>query len=80
MPEVPVVLPRWGQTMEDATVVEWLRAPGDVVARDEPIVVVETDKVDAEVTAPEAGVLGEPLARPDDRVAVGTTLAVITTG
>ena len=79
MSEIPVVLPKWGQSMEEATIVEWLKKTGDRVDRDEPICVVETDKVDAEVTAPEAGVLRELRARPQERVAVGATLATIET-
>jgi pyruvate/2-oxoglutarate dehydrogenase complex dihydrolipoamide acyltransferase (E2) component len=79
MPEIPVVLPQWGQSMEDATLVEWLVDEGGRVEREQAIAVVETDKVDAEVTAPEAGTLRR-LVEPDQQVAVGTTIATITTG
>ena len=58
MSETPVVLPKWGLTMLDATLVEWLKQEGERVEVDDPICLVETDKVDAEVTAPVAGVLG----------------------
>ncbi len=75
--EIPVVLPKWGQSMEEATIVEWLKKAGDRVARDEPICVVETDKVDAEVLAPAAGTLTATKADPRDTVAVGTTIATI---
>ena len=61
MSETPVVLPKWGLTMLDATLVEWLKQEGERVEVDDPICLVETDKVDAEVTAPVAGVLGPPL-------------------
>ena len=63
--------------MEDATIVEWLKREGDRVERDEPICVIETDKVDAEVVAPESGVLGRPLFEPHDRVDVGTTIVTV---
>ncbi len=56
---------------------EWLKRDGDRVERDEPICVVETDKVDAEVTAPEAGTLRRLLAEPQQRLAVGAPLATI---
>jgi 2-oxoglutarate dehydrogenase E2 component (dihydrolipoamide succinyltransferase) len=80
VPEIPVVLPQWGATMHDATIVEWLKGEGERVEREEPICVVETDKVDAEVTAPEAGVLTRHLAHEDDKVAVGAQIATIATG
>lgn len=76
---ITVELPRWGATMQDATIVEWLKQPGDAVALDESICVVETDKVDAEVPAPVAGVLGEPLVAKGDQVEVGSPLTTIVT-
>lgn len=79
MADVAVVLPQWGQEMEDARMLEWLREPGARVAIDDPICLVETDKVNAEVVAPASGVLGEPLVGPDEVVAVGTTLTTIAT-
>jgi 2-oxoglutarate dehydrogenase E2 component (dihydrolipoamide succinyltransferase) len=79
MAEVAVVLPQWGQEMEDARMLEWLVEPGARVALDDPICLVETDKVNAEVVAPASGVLGEPLVGADEVVAVGTTLTTIET-
>ena len=76
---ITVELPRWGATMQDATIVEWLKQPGDRIAVDESICVVETDKVDAEVPAPAAGVLGEPLVGKGDQVEVGSPLTTIIT-
>jgi pyruvate/2-oxoglutarate dehydrogenase complex dihydrolipoamide acyltransferase (E2) component len=78
MDDVAVTLPRLGDSMEEAILIEWLRAEGDTVAADEPICVIETDKVDAEVVAPIAGVLGAPLVAPRETVAVGGELARIT--
>jgi 2-oxoglutarate dehydrogenase E2 component (dihydrolipoamide succinyltransferase) len=63
--------------MEEATIVQWLKQAGDRVDRDEPICVVETDKVDAEVLAPAAGTLVTTSAEPRDTVAVGSTIATI---
>ncbi|MDX6540652.1 MAG: hypothetical protein QOI71_2262 [Gaiellales bacterium] len=77
MSETPVVLPKWGLTMLDATLVEWLKQEGERVEVDDAICLVETDKVDAEVTAPVAGVLGRQLVRKHDVVTVGTTLTTI---
>jgi pyruvate/2-oxoglutarate dehydrogenase complex dihydrolipoamide acyltransferase (E2) component len=78
--ETPVVLPKWGLTMLDVTLVEWLKQEGERVDVDEPICLVETDKVDAEVTAPVAGVLGRLLVHKDDVVQVGATLTTIREG
>ena len=75
--ETPVVLPKWGLTMLDATLVEWLKQEGERVEVDDAICLVETDKVDAEVTAPVAGVLGPQLVHKDDVVTVGATLTTI---
>jgi pyruvate/2-oxoglutarate dehydrogenase complex dihydrolipoamide acyltransferase (E2) component len=75
--DVPVLLPRLGASMEEAILVEWLHAEGDAVAVDEPICVIETDKVDAEVVAPVAGVLGPLLAEPRTMIAVGSELTRI---
>jgi pyruvate/2-oxoglutarate dehydrogenase complex dihydrolipoamide acyltransferase (E2) component len=80
MPDVPVLLPRLGSSMEEAIFVEWLHAEGDRVKADEPICVIETDKVDAEVVAPASGVLGALLATPRQTIVVGAELARIRTG
>ena len=80
MAEVPVVLPQWGTTMEEATIVEWVVAEGDAVAAEQVLLVIETDKVNAEITAPEAGVVGPLLVAPEDVVVVGQRLTTIATG
>jgi pyruvate/2-oxoglutarate dehydrogenase complex dihydrolipoamide acyltransferase (E2) component len=77
VPELTVVLPKWGMTMQDATVVEWLVAEGDRVEADQPICVIETDKVNAEVVAPQAGVVGPLLVQPEDVVEVGAAMTTI---
>jgi pyruvate dehydrogenase E2 component (dihydrolipoamide acetyltransferase) len=79
MSDVSVVLPRFGASMEEAIFVEWLHAEGDRVELDEPICVIETDKVDAEVVAPAAGILGSLRAAPRETIAVGAELALIRT-
>lgn len=76
MPE-PVVLPKWGMNMVEATVVEWLKAVGERVEAGEALVNVETDKVEATVEAPVSGVLTEIVARADQDVPVGATLGFI---
>jgi len=72
-----VELPKWGMTMQDGTVSEWLKKPGDRVEEDEPIAVIETEKVATELEAPETGVLKEILVGEGETVEVGTVLARI---
>ena len=57
----PVTMPVLGLTMEEGTVAEWLKAEGDAVAKDEPLLMVEMDKGTVEVPSPAAGVLRSPL-------------------
>jgi 2-oxoglutarate dehydrogenase E1 component len=75
---VQITLPAMGESVTEGTVVEWRKQVGDEVAADETVVEVSTDKVDAEVPAPAAGVLTEILVEPDQTVATGTVLGVIT--
>lgn len=65
-----VIMPTLGLTMEEGTITEWLKQEGDLVAKDEPLFVVETDKAAMEVPAPASGVLSRIIA------AVGATVAV----
>jgi len=75
-----VNVPTLGESITEATVGQWLKSPGDVVAQDEPIVSLETDKVAVEVNAPVAGTLAEQLAKEGDTVAVGALIARIGEG
>jgi 2-oxoglutarate dehydrogenase E2 component (dihydrolipoamide succinyltransferase) len=63
--------------MVEATVVAWHKSPGDRVEAGEPIVQVETDKVDLEVEAPASGVLSRVLVGEDEDADVGATLGLI---
>lgn len=83
MPEsenVPVVLPSLGESVTEATIVEWLKKPGDPVALDEEICEITSDKADLEVPSPEAGVITEIVAKPGDTVEVGGLLARLAVG
>lgn len=75
MTALTLTLPRLGETMEEATVVGWLVAPGVAFRRGQPIVELETDKTVVEYPALGDGVLDEILARSGDRIAVGAPLA-----
>ena len=75
-----VTLPALGESVTEGTVTRWLKAVGDEVAVDEPLLEVSTDKVDTEIPSPVAGVLQEILAEEDETVEVGAALAVIGDG
>jgi len=72
-----VVLPELGESVTEGTVTRWLKAVGDDVAVDEPLLEISTDKVDTEIPSPVAGKLLEILVAEDETVAVGTELAKV---
>ena len=76
---IHVVMPQMGESIAEGTIVKWLKAAGDTVARDEPLFEITTDKVDAEVPAPAAGTLSDILVKEGETVDVGTTVATIAT-
>ena len=75
-----VQMPALGESVTEGTVTRWLKAEGDTVAVDEPLLEVSTDKVDTEIPSPVAGTLLEVTAHTDDVVEVGGTLAIIGSG
>ena len=77
---VDLTLPALGESVLEGTVLEWHKAVGDAVERDEVLVEVSTDKVDAEVTAPASGTLAEILVNADETVAVGAVLGRMAAG
>lgn len=74
---VTVEMPALGESVTEGTVTRWLKAEGDTVEVDEPLLEVSTDKVDTEIPSPAAGVLKRIIAGEDDTVEVGGELAVI---
>ena len=74
---VEVVMPQMGESITEGTVSKWLKHVGDTIEKDEPILEISTDKVDAEVPSPGAGTLLEIRHQEGDTVEVGTVLAVI---
>jgi pyruvate/2-oxoglutarate dehydrogenase complex dihydrolipoamide acyltransferase (E2) component len=77
---IEVRLPQWGMGLTEGTVLEWVKAVGDEVAEDEPLVEVETAKATEFVRAPAAGVLAEIVAQPGTVVPAADLLAVIEAG
>jgi pyruvate dehydrogenase E2 component (dihydrolipoyllysine-residue acetyltransferase) len=74
---VSVELPRMGESVTEGTIVRWLKAEGDWVEADEPLVEISTDKIDTELPAPSAGVLQKIVAKEEQTVEVGAEIAVI---
>src|SRR5574339_466500 len=72
-----VVMPQMGESIAEGTIVRWIKKVGDAVERDEPLFEISTDKVDAEIPSPAAGVLSEIRAREGETVPVNTVVAVI---
>ena len=77
MSEIQVLLPKMGESVAEATITTWLKAVGDAIEEDEPIVEIATDKVDSEVPSPSSGILKEILFQEGDVVEVGASFAVI---
>jgi 2-oxoisovalerate dehydrogenase E2 component (dihydrolipoyl transacylase) len=74
---VNVVMPRMGESVVEGTIVAWLKKPGDPVREDEPLVEVETEKINVEIPSPASGVLLKVLAGEGDTIPVDETIAVI---
>ena len=70
-------MPQLGESVTEGTVTRWLKAVGDVVTADEPLLEVSTDKVDTEIPSPVSGILTEIVAGEDAVVLVGGALAII---
>ena len=79
MARIDVIMPQMGESIAEGTLSKWLKKVGDPVKRDEPIFEISTDKVDAEIPAPNAGTLAEILVQEGQTVAVQTVVARIET-
>ncbi len=76
---VDVIMPQMGESIAEGTLTKWLKKQGEKVARDEPIFEISTDKVDAEIPSPAAGVLAEIKVKEGETVPVNTVVARIET-
>jgi pyruvate dehydrogenase E2 component (dihydrolipoamide acetyltransferase) len=74
---VDVIMPQMGESIFEGTITKWLKKPGDRIERDEPLFEISTDKVDAEIPSPSAGVLKEIKVREGQTVPIQTVVAVI---
>ncbi len=72
-----VVMPQMGESIAEGTIVRWIKKVGDKVDRDEPLLEISTDKVDAEIPSPAAGVIAEIRVKEGETVPVNSVVAVI---
>ena len=79
MARVDIIMPQMGESIAEGTLSRWLKKVGDEVKRDEPLFEISTDKVDAEIPAPAAGVLAEIIVKEGETVAVQTVVARLET-
>ena len=77
MARIDVVMPQMGESIAEGTIVRWIKKIGDTVDRDEPLFEISTDKVDAEIPSPGAGVLTEIKVKEGETVPVNSVVAVI---
>ncbi len=76
---VELIMPKMGESIMEATILSWLKKPGDKIEQDESVLEVATDKVDTEVPSTHGGILKEILAQKGDVVKVGKAIAIIST-
>jgi len=74
---VDVIMPQMGESIFEGTITKWLKKPGDKIERDEPLFEISTDKVDAEIPSPAAGILKEIKVNEGQTVPIQTVVAVI---
>src|SRR5260370_31005676 len=74
---IDLIMPKLGESIMEATILKWLKKPGDHVAQDENVLEIATDKVDSEVPSTHAGILEEILYKENDVVPIGKTIAKI---
>lgn len=79
MARYQLLLPKMGESVAEATVIKWVKKPGDYVDADDAVMEIATDKVDSEVPSPVSGRLVEQLFKEDDVVQVGAVIAIIET-
>src|ERR1017187_2229588 len=72
-----VIMPQMGESIAEGTITKWMKKVGERVERDEPLFEISTDKVDAEIPSPAAGILTQILVKENETVAINTVVAVV---
>jgi 2-oxoglutarate dehydrogenase E2 component (dihydrolipoamide succinyltransferase) len=80
MAQFELIMPKMGESVAEATIIKWLKNPGDAIELDEPVLEIATDKVDSEIPSPVAGVLEKILFEEGQTILVNATIALIKTG
>ena len=78
MAQVELIMPKMGESITEATVLSWLKKPGDKIEHEEAVLEVATDKVDTEIPSTHAGTLKEILVQKGELVQVGSPIAILT--
>lgn len=79
MAQFELIMPKMGESVAEATIIKWLKKPGDAIELDEPVLEIATDKVDSEIPSPVAGVLEKILFEEGQTILVNATIAFINT-
>lgn len=79
MAHFELIMPKMGESVAEATIIKWLKKPGDAIELDEPVLEIATDKVDSEIPSPVAGVLEKILFDEGQTIQVNATIALIAT-
>jgi 2-oxoglutarate dehydrogenase E2 component (dihydrolipoamide succinyltransferase) len=80
MAQFELVMPKMGESVAEATIIKWLKKPGDSIDLDEPVLEIATDKVDSEIPSPVAGILEQILFEEGQTILVNGVIAIIKTG
>ena len=80
MANIELKMPKMGESVHEATIIRWLKNEGDLIAAEEPLLEIATDKVDSEVPSTNEGILSKKLFKDGDIVQVGTVIAIIDSG
>jgi 2-oxoglutarate dehydrogenase E2 component (dihydrolipoamide succinyltransferase) len=79
MAQFELIMPKMGESVAEATIIKWLKKPGDAIEMDEPVLEIATDKVDSEIPSPVAGVLEKILYEEGQTILVNSAIAFINT-
>lgn len=77
MAKFELLMPKMGESVQEATITKWFKKQGDLIEEDEPVLEIATDKVDSEIPSPVEGVIEKVLFKENDVVAVGKVIAII---
>jgi 2-oxoglutarate dehydrogenase E2 component (dihydrolipoamide succinyltransferase) len=77
--QVEIIMPKMGESIQEGTIIRWVKNPGEKIEKDETLLEISTDKVDSEIPSPVSGMLAKIFAKEQDTVLVGTIIAYIET-